>query len=333
MYLILLQKPIMKFYLMQFLIFFMFILFSTCTTSTKTKILYTEQELGEALFFDTILSRDSTISCASCHKPQFAFADNVAFSKGVYNQKTDRNTPSAMNMANRNSYFLDGRAETLEEQALGPIESKLEMDLPISIIVRRLIKNERYKSAFLSIYGTMPTRNLMAQAIASYEKTLETSNSPFDNYMNGSDTIQFTASAKRGLNIFNNKGKCFDCHFGSDFTGNDKFKNIGLYNAINLNDEGRFKITHNPKDVGAFKIPGLRNIAQTAPYMHNGMFKTLKEVINYYDQPNAFVSNSINRDTLLNKPLNLSPLEKQDLENFLLSLSDKQFFKQALNPN
>ena len=307
--------------------FFVFILFSNCTTSIKTKIIYTEQELGEALFFDTILSRDSSISCASCHKPQFAFADNVPFSEGIYHQKTDRNTPSAMNMGSRNVYFWDGRSETLEEQALGPIESKVEMDLPISLMVRRLIKNERYKNAFLGIYGTMPTRNLMALAIASYEKTLETSNSYFDDYINGNDTTQFTESTKRGLTIFNNKGKCFDCHFGSDFTGNDKFKNIGLYNATNLKDEGRFKITHNAKDLGAFKIAGLRNIAQTAPYMHNGMFKTLKEVINYYDQPNKFVSNSINRDTLLNKPLNLNPNEKQDLENFLLSLSDKQFFK------
>ena len=100
---------------------------------------------------------------------------------------------------------------------------------------------------------------------------------------------------------------------------------IGLYNAKNLNDPGRFKITQNIKDLGLFKISGLRNIAKTAPYMHNGMFKTLKEVINYYNQPDKFVNNSINRDTILNKPLNLTELEKSDLENFLLSLSDKRF--------
>ena len=201
------------------------------------------------------------------------------------------------------------------------------MDMPISIAVRRLIKNETYKAAFLNIYGSLPTNNLMAQAIAAFEKTLETNDSPFDNYMNESDTSQFSESAKRGLNIFNNKGKCFDCHFGSDFTGNDKFKNIGLYNGKDLNDAGRFKITNIPKDLGTFKTPGLRNIAQTAPFMHNGMFKTLKEVINYYNTPDTFINNSINRDTLLNKPLNLTETEKKDLENFLVSLSDKRFLK------
>jgi len=315
----------MLFYLKQLLITGILVAFFGCSNAPKTKPLLTEQELGEALFFDPILSRDSSISCASCHKPQFAYADNVAFSKSIYNQKTDRNTPSVMNMVDHNFYFWDGRSETLEEQALGPMESRVEMDMPISIAVRRLIKNETYKSAFYGIYGCLPTNNLMAQAIAAFEKTLETNDSPFDNYLNETDTTQFTESAKRGLNLFNNKGKCFDCHFGSDFTGNDKFKNIGLFNGKDLNDLGRFKITNNPKDLGTFKTPGLRNIAQTAPYMHNGMFKTLKEVINYYNTPDKFVNNSINRDTLLNKPLNLTEIEKKDLENFLLSLSDRRF--------
>ncbi len=315
----------MLFYFKQLPIILLVVLFTKCSNTAKVKSLLTEVELGEALFFDTILSRDSTISCASCHKPEFAFADTVAFSIGVYNQKTDRNTPSAMNMVDRNFYFFDGRAETLEEQALGPIESRVEMDLPISLAVRRLIKSEKYRNAFLSIYGLMPSRDLLAKAIAAYEKTLETSNTTFDDYLNDIDTLHFTESAKRGLTLFNNKGRCFDCHFGSDFTGNDQFRNIGLYNAKNLNDPGRFKITQNIKDLGLFKISGLRNIAKTAPYMHNGMFKTLKEVINYYNQPDKFVNNSINRDTILNKPLNLTELEKEDLENFLLSLSDKRF--------
>ena len=132
-------------------------------------------------------------------------------------------------------------------------------------------------------------------------------------------------SAKRGLVIFNNKGKCFDCHFGVDFTGNDRFKNIGLYNGKNLNDEGRSKISGHTKDLGTFKVPGLRNIAQTAPYMHNGMHKTLRDVIDYYDQPDKFIKDAINRDSLLSKPLGLTESEKKDLENFLLSLSDERF--------
>jgi cytochrome c peroxidase len=177
------------------------------------------------------------------------------------------------------------------------------------------------------VYGKEPSTNLLADAIAAYENTLETSDSPFDNYMKGTDTTLFSESAKRGLSIFNVKGKCFDCHFGIDFTGGDRFKNIGLYNGKNLNDKGRFVISEKAEDIGSFKVPGLRNIAQTAPYMHNGMFKTLAEVIDYYNEPDKVVVNSINRDTLLKEPLNLTNQEKKDLENFLLSLSDKRFNK------
>ncbi len=311
-----------------FLLLIIAILISSCTSNSNENLILSEVALGEKLFFDTILSRDYSTSCASCHKPEFAFADNVAGSVGIYNQIGSRNTPSAMNMTDRNFYFWDGRAETLEEQALGPIENPKEMDLPLSIAIRRLKQNETYLKAFQTIYGEAPSRELLASALATYERTLETDDSPFDKYMQGTDTTLFSESAKqRGLNLFNTKAKCFDCHFGVDFTGNDQFKNIGLYNGKDLNDEGRSAITGKIKDRGAFKVPGLRNIAQTAPYMHNGMHKTLKEVIEYYDQPNKFISNSIHRDTLLSQPLGLSEVEKQDLENFLLSLSDERFTK------
>ena len=299
----------------------------SCTNTSADEFIASEEALGEKLFFDTILSRDYSVSCATCHKPEFAFADNVAKSKGIYNQLGERNTPSAMNQSNRNFYFWDGRAETLEEQALGPIENPKEMDLPLSIAIKRLKNHEKYNKAFYAIYGQAPSRELLAQTLAAFERTLETGNSAFDSYMKEEDTTLFSASAKRGLEIFNTKGKCFDCHFGVDFTGNDRFKNIGLYNGKDLNDEGRYTISKNKKDLGAFKVPGLRNIAQTAPYMHNGMHKTLMEVIDYYNEPDKFISNSINRDTLLSEPLGLSASEKKDLENFLLSLSDKQFAK------
>jgi len=304
------------------------IITATQSCSNKTeKLVYTETELGEKLFFDPILSRDSTISCASCHKPEFAFADNSPTSTGVKNRKGGRNTPSAMNQTDRNFYFWDGRAETLEEQALGPIENPVEMDLPLSIALRRLKHNSFYQKSFVAVYGEQISEKLLAQAIANYERTLETSNTPFDDYVSEKDTNALSLSAKRGLNIFNNKGKCFDCHFGPDFTGNDKFRNIGIYNGENLNDVGRYKLTQNKKDLGAFKIPGLRNIAQTAPYMHNGMHKTLREVIDYYNEPDKFIANAINRDSLLKKPLGLTEDEKKDLENFLLSLSDRRFNK------
>jgi cytochrome c peroxidase len=305
------------------------VLFVSCKQNSEEQIISTETELGEKLFFDPILSRDSSISCASCHKPEFAFADNSATSKGVDNRTGDRNTPSAMNQTNRNFYFWDGRSETLEDQALGPIENPVEMDLPLSIAVRRLIRNTSYNKAFQTVYGKAPSKELLGKAIAAFEQTLETSDTPFDKYVSGEDTNAISESAKRGLTIFNTKGRCFDCHFGVDFTGGDKFKNIGLYNGKTLNDEGRYKITHDPKDVGTFKTPGLRNIAQTAPYMHNGVHKTLKEVIDYYNDPDKFVASSINRDTILRKPLGLTETEKKDLENFLLTLSDKRFANKA----
>ncbi len=297
----------------------------SCSSPENTKGIYTEVDLGKALFFDSILSRDTTVSCASCHQPQFAFADNTPTSKGVEGRRGDRNTPSAMNQKDRNFYFWDGRAETLEEQALGPIANHVEMDLPLSIAVRRLINNSRYNKAFYNIYGKGPSQELLAKAIAAYENTLETSNTPFDKYVSGEDTTLMSASAKRGLTLFNGKAKCFDCHFGVDFTGSDQFRNIGLYNGKDLNDVGRYKITGKEKDLGRFKIPGLRNIAQTAPYMHNGMHKTLKEVIDYYDNPDKFIPNAINRDTSLSRPLGLTEEEKKDLENFMLSLSDARF--------
>ena len=146
--------------------------------------------------------------------------------------------------------------------------------------------------------------------------------------MRGTDTLSFSVSAKRGREIFLGKGKCFDCHFGPDFTGDD-FKNIGLFNGKDLNDSGRYVITRDPADLGSFKVPGLRNVAVTKPYMHNGMFKTLKEVIDYYDMPDKFVSNSINRDTLLARPLHLTPQEKKDLEAFLNSVTDYRFSKKG----
>jgi len=292
---------------------------------TPQSLAATEVQLGEKLFFDPILSRDSTISCASCHRPEHAFADITPTSKGVFNRMGGRNTPSCMNMTNRNLYFWDGRAETLEEQAMGPIENPVEMDLPLSIAVRRLRANLYYNNSFINVFGQKPNKELIAKAIAEFERTLETSKSPFDKFMREDDSTAISASAKRGLDIFNGKGKCFDCHFGIDFTGNDQFRSLGIYNGKDLNDKGRYDVTQKESDLGKFKVPGLRNIAMTAPYMHNGMHKTLMEVIDYYDEPDKFIKNSINRDSLLNKPLGLTKEEKKDLENFLLTLTDERF--------
>ena len=304
----------------------------SCLPDKHEKILKepgTIEELGELLFHDSILSRENQVSCASCHKPEFAFADNIAFSFGVDSIKGERNTPSAMNMAARNFYFHDGRSETLEDQAGGPMENPKEMDIPLSVIVRKLNKHSQYRTFFIKIFGTVANKQNLVEALAAYERSLETSESAFDHYMNGKDTTQFSEAAKRGQRIFNVKGRCFDCHFGPDFTG-DEFKNIGLFNGKELNDSGRYKISLDPADIGKFKVPGLRNIAITAPYMHNGMFKTLKEVIDYYDDPDKVVPNAINRDTSMARPLHLSAREKKDLEAFLNSLTDDRFLKHKI---
>jgi cytochrome c peroxidase len=282
-----------------------------------------EVSLGEKLFFDKLLSRDSSISCASCHKPEFAFADTVALSLGVRKQLTIRNTPGIMNLLGHGPFFWDGRAETLEEQALGPIESRGEMDLPISEVVNRLSRNDFYRQSFYKVYGENVSKDLMVKAIVAYENTLETSKTPFDKYMQG-DTNAISAAAKRGQLIFNMKGKCFDCHFGPDFS-NDDFKSIGLFDGKAWNDSGQFLITRRSDDLGKFKTPGLRNVAITAPYMHNGKFATLESVIDYYNEPSAVVPFHQNRDTIFNKPLGLSKGEKSDLLAFLKTLTDTRF--------
>ena len=283
-----------------------------------------EAALGRRLFMDNILSEDQTISCASCHRPEFAFADTSAVSIGVHGRKGTRNTPTAMNVSDRPLFFWDGRAATLEEQALMPIENPVEMNLPADSAVARLQRHPEYPALFMEVYGEGPSRATLASALANFQRTLNTG-SPYDKFMLG-DSGAISASAKRGLDIFNEKGKCIECHFAADLTG-DEFRNIGLLDFNQYSDVGRFLVTRDSADLGRFKVPTLRNIAITAPYMHDGSFRTLREVIDYYDRPDAFVSHAHNRDTLLNAPLNLTEQEKQDLEAFMHTLSSAQFAK------
>lgn len=295
-----------------------------CLTALINHEPRTKAELGKLLFFDPILSDDRTISCASCHIPGNAFADTLSVSTGVHGKKGSRNTPSAMNISFHRSLFWDGRAKTLEEQVLMPIENPLEMNLPIETALARLKENNQYNKYFQNIYNSEPSRDNLADAIASFERTLETSDSPFDNWKFTGDSTAVSNAVKRGFDIFNTKGKCVKCHFGADFTTHE-FRNIGLFNGKNLSDSGRAGISGAISDIGKFKTPGLRNIGITAPYMHNGMFRSLKEVIEFYDDPEKVVPGAINRDTLLNQPMHLTSQEKEDLEAFLLSLTDKRF--------
>lgn len=287
----------------------------------------TEVQLGQQLFNDKILSNKQNISCASCHIAAFAFSDTVAFSLGDDKKPGKRNAPGITNLSERSFFFYDGRAATLEEQVLFPIADPLEMNLPVSKAIDRLNNSSMYIDLFYKVYKQKPNTELLTKAIAAFEKTLETSNSAWDRYAKG-DKKAVNAAVLRGRKIFNTKGKCFDCHSGVDFT-NDEFRNIGLFNGNELNDKGRADFTKTNQDVGKFKVPGLRNVAVTGPYMHNGMFKTLKEVLNYYNNPTAFVSGSINTDSLLTEPLNLSSSELEDLEAFLNALTDQQFLQNA----
>ncbi len=280
----------------------------------------TKEELGKKLFFDKLLSSDNSISCSSCHKPEFAFADTLDFSLGVGGQKTARNAPSVMNMKFREIFFWDGRAASLEEQALIPLENPAEMNLNRHEAVQRLLASSDYLNDFKRIYNDKPTVEYLADALASFERTLETSDTPFDLFAKG-DSTAISASARRGQFIFNEKGHCFDCHFGPDFTG-DEFKNIGLYNEKELSDAGRFANSKQAVDKGKFKVPGLRNVAVTAPYMHNGMFRTLREVIDYYSEPKQFVTGAINTDPITQNGFAFTEQEKLDLEAFLVSLTD-----------
>jgi cytochrome c peroxidase len=314
------MKKTVFFFLSAVILVFTISSFFEENTDIKTKA-----ALGKKLFSEKILSKDSSVSCASCHKPQFAFADTVAFSTGIGGKLTKRNTPSVLNMKNRPYYFWDGRAASLEEQCLMPIQNPDEMGLPVEEAVKRLNQSKEYRLLFQKIFGQKPDAKNLATAFAAFEKTLETVDSKFDDWSNNLKNL--TAQEERGRQLFvGDKAKCFDCHREEDFT-TDEFKNIGLYNGKDLNDAGLFNLTNKEADKGKFKTPGLRNIAVTAPYMHNGMFKTLEEVVEYYNDPKKFVSNPINIDDVLKVPLNLTVKEKKDLVAFLKTLTDKKYMK------
>ena len=279
--------------------------------------------LGKKLFNEKILSRDSSVSCASCHIPSYAFADTLPSSRGIGGKLTTRNTPSVLNMKNRPYYFWDGRASSLEAQALMPIENPDEMGLPAEQAILRLNQSPEYKSLFRKIFRQDPNAKNLAIAFSAFEQTLETVDSKFDDWSN--DMGKLSEEEERGRQLFiGSKAKCFSCHFMEDFT-DDSFKNIGLYDSADLNDPGRYVITKKISDRGKFKTPGLRNVAVTAPYMHNGMFETLDQVLSYYNTPGHFVDHPINIDPTLAKPLGLTPKEKKDIIAFLKTLTDKAY--------
>lgn len=274
-------------------------------------------ELGRRLFFDTRLSLDHRSSCATCHDPEKAFTDGLPRAKGFKGVTLRRNSPTVLNAAFNESQFWDGRAATLDEQCKGPLLSQDEMNmLDEKHLVERLSKVKGYRKDFQNVFGSGPTLDNVAHAIAAFERTLVTPGSRFDQYVLG-DKNALTAQEKRGLVVFFGKGACSECHKGANFTDNN-FHNLGLVPAPGAPaDPGRFAVSNNPEDKGAFKTPTLRNVALTGPYMHDGSSATLEEVIELYDRGGG---DGPNKDKLIFK-LNLSPQEKSDLVAFLKTLT------------
>ncbi len=246
--------------------------------------------LGRRLYYDPILSVDNTIACASCHGPAFGFADARPFSVGVRGKTGGRNAPTVLNAAYSALQFWDGRAPSLEKQAEGPVQNPVEMANTLPAVEKKLMADAAYRSEFEKAFGPRAiTYEKVEQAIASFERTVLSGDSPFDRYFYGGDKSALSPSARRGLEVFQNpnKGNCAACHtIGEKYAlfADNKFHNIGVgadYQG-NYQDLGRYNVTHNEADKGAFKTPTLRNIAKTAPYMHDGSLKTLKDVVDFY---------------------------------------------------
>ena len=285
--------------------------------------------LGEKLFFDKKLSKDNTQSCASCHNPRNSFTDSLRFSLGVDGFPGSRNSMPLFNLAwNFNDKFAwDGKELSLERQALEPVRNPIEMHSSWPNVALKLQQDQEYPSMFLYAFGTERIDStLVTKAIAQFERTLISGNTKFDQYLLGNTSL--SQQELNGFTIFmsEDKGDCFHCH-GSDnnplWTDND-FHNNDL--DTSFNDLGLGAVTGDPNDNGKFKSPSLRNLVYTAPYMHDGRFSTLEEVINHYSEG---LQNSSTIDPLMKKVnqggVQLTPLEKADLKAFLITLTDDDF--------
>jgi len=256
--------------------------------------------LGRELFFDRRLSRDGSVACATCHDPKHAFTDRRPIAVGVFERKGKRRVPSIVNRGYGKSFFWDGRAATLEEQVLKPIQSPEEMDLTIDEAASRA--------------GTTPRG--LAQALASYVRTILAGGAAYDRYVAG-DRQALSGDERRGLEVFRGKANCISCHLGPNLT-DERFHNTGVaWRDGRFDDDGRFAVTGREPDRGAFKTPTLREAGARAPYMHDGSMATLEEVVDFYDRGG---NRNPNLDSELH-PLGLSGEEKRALLAFLGALS------------
>ena len=272
--------------------------------------------LGRMLFFDSLLSEDRSLACATCHNPGRAFTDGQPVSVGVFRRKGTRNVPTLVNRTYGETFFWDGRITTLEEQVLQPIQHPKEMDITVGEVVVRLERDQVYPDLFQAAFGREVNDGDLAKALASYVRTILSGNAPVDRYLNG-DRHALTERQRQGLRVFRGKGSCTACHLGPTFT-DESFHNTGVaWQAGQLLDQGRFAVTGKETDRGAFKTPTLREVTRTAPYMHDGSIATLEEVIEFYDRggnANPYL------DPIL-RPLNLSLVEKEALVAFLRALT------------
>jgi cytochrome c peroxidase len=279
-------------------------------------------DLGRFLYFDTRLSSDNTIACATCHEPSKAFTDWSEFSTGIGKQKGGRSAPTVINRAWSTEQFWDGRAPSLEEQAKGPLANPIEMtiekaaDKAHEAVVGRIKQVPGYAPLFGRAFGSSTIDiDRVAKAIATFERTVYSGNAPYDRYQNG-DTSALTPEQVRGQNVFFKKAACDACHLGFNFT-DGSYVNIGIGMEKANPDYGRYIVSGREEDRGAFKTPTLREIEHTGPYMHDGRFRTLEEVVEHYDKGgirNPYIDQRMKR-------LNLTEQEKSDLIAFLKALS------------
>ena len=238
-------------------------------------------KLGAQLFFDTRLSADNTVSCATCHDPQTGWSTPHATDAGIKGQVGKRNSGNVINAAYMTFQFWDGRANSLEEQVKGPISNPIEMGETLEHVVTKLNAIPGYRDQFKAVFGTEVTFDGIAKAIASFERTIVSGPSPYDRYLAGHKKAM-SAAAVRGMGIFMGKAHCVSCHSGPLFS-DQSFHNLGVGMDQPAPDLGREDVTKDPKDRGKFKTQGLRNVAQAGPYMHDGSKKNLHDVVDFYD--------------------------------------------------
>jgi cytochrome c peroxidase len=272
--------------------------------------------LGRRLFFDPVLSRDSTVSCASCHQPGRAFTDRRTRAKGIGGRVGRRNVPALLNRGYGSSFAWDGRGSTLAAQALRAIQDPAEMGLPVSAALDRLGRDPGYAGAFRAASGKPLTGDDLGEALAAYVRSIRAGDSGFDRFVAG-DSTALSPLARQGLALFQGRARCDRCHTGP-LLSDEKFHNTGVaWRRGGFVDTGRFEVTRQAGDQGAFKTPTLREVARTAPYMHDGSLATLEAVVDFYvrgGNPNPSLDPAI-------RPIPLSIAERTALVAFLRALT------------